>query len=151
MLQADADDPARLFDLPTEQRAPLRRVEKVPEIENVQSELVSEDGHAALVTFDVKGDSDDEIRSYLVSRFGRAILLRRAREEGERRGRLAAIGHRDLPVFGMQFHPEVTHTPLGRQVLHNFVIGVCGCATTACRSVRESLVASSRNTRCEYG
>ena len=42
----------------------------------------------------------------------------------------AAIGHRELPVFGMQFHPEVTHTPLGRQVLHNFVIGVCGCEGT---------------------
>lgn len=42
----------------------------------------------------------------------------------------AAIRHRDLPVYGMQFHPEVTHTPLGGQVLHNFVIGVCGCAET---------------------
>jgi GMP synthase (glutamine-hydrolysing) len=30
----------------------------------------------------------------------------------------------------MQFHPEVTHTPLGGQVLHNFVIGVCGCEET---------------------
>lgn len=42
----------------------------------------------------------------------------------------AAIAHKDLPVFGMQFHPEVTHTPLGSQVLHNFVIGVCGCEGT---------------------
>ncbi len=42
----------------------------------------------------------------------------------------AAIAHNDLPVFGMQFHPEVTHTPLGSQVLHNFVIGVCGCEGT---------------------
>ncbi|QEG39958.1 glutamine-hydrolyzing GMP synthase [Roseimaritima ulvae] len=42
----------------------------------------------------------------------------------------AAIAHRELPVFGMQFHPEVTHTPLGSQVLHNFVIGVCGCEGT---------------------
>ncbi|MEX0825066.1 MAG: glutamine-hydrolyzing GMP synthase [Pirellulaceae bacterium] len=40
----------------------------------------------------------------------------------------AAIRHRELPVFGLQFHPEVTHTPLGGQILHNFVIGVCGCA-----------------------
>ncbi|WP_153555329.1 glutamine-hydrolyzing GMP synthase [Roseimaritima sediminicola] len=42
----------------------------------------------------------------------------------------AAIVHKQLPVFGMQFHPEVTHTPLGSQVLHNFVIGVCGCEGT---------------------
>jgi len=42
----------------------------------------------------------------------------------------AAIKHQELPVYGMQFHPEVTHTPLGGQVLHNFVIGVCGCEGT---------------------
>ena len=42
----------------------------------------------------------------------------------------AAIAHRDLPIFGMQFHPEVTHTPLGGQVLKNFVIDVCGCEPT---------------------
>ncbi len=42
----------------------------------------------------------------------------------------AAIRHRTLPVYGMQFHPEVTHTPLGGQVLRNFVIGVCGCEGT---------------------
>ncbi|KAA5545158.1 glutamine-hydrolyzing GMP synthase [Roseiconus nitratireducens] len=39
----------------------------------------------------------------------------------------AAIGHKELPVYGMQFHPEVTHTPLGGQVLANFVRGICGC------------------------
>lgn len=39
----------------------------------------------------------------------------------------AAIAHHGLPVFGIQFHPEVTHTPLGSQILHNFVIGVCQC------------------------
>ena len=40
---------------------------------------------------------------------------------------VAAIRHRELPVFGIQFHPEVTHTPLGGQLLANFVTGVCGC------------------------
>jgi GMP synthase (glutamine-hydrolysing) len=39
----------------------------------------------------------------------------------------AAIRHRQLPVFGIQFHPEVTHTPLGDKLLKNFVINVCGC------------------------
>ncbi len=42
----------------------------------------------------------------------------------------AAIKHRELPVFGMQFHPEVTHTPLGGQLLKNFVQGVCGAKPT---------------------
>jgi GMP synthase (glutamine-hydrolysing) len=39
----------------------------------------------------------------------------------------AAIGHRSLPIFGMQFHPEVTHTPLGGKVLANFVHQICHC------------------------
>jgi GMP synthase (glutamine-hydrolysing) len=42
----------------------------------------------------------------------------------------AAIRHRVLPVYGIQFHPEVTHTPLGGKLLENFVIGVCQCEPT---------------------
>ena len=30
-------------------------------------------------------------------------------------------------IFGVQFHPEVAHTPLGAQVLRNFIFNVCGC------------------------
>jgi GMP synthase (glutamine-hydrolysing) len=40
---------------------------------------------------------------------------------------LAAIRHRKLPIYGLQFHPEVSHTPYGTQVLRNFLYGVCGC------------------------
>lgn len=39
----------------------------------------------------------------------------------------AAVRHTRLPVFGLQFHPEVTHTPLGGTILHNFLYAVCGC------------------------
>lgn len=39
----------------------------------------------------------------------------------------AAVRHTRLPVFGLQFHPEVTHTPLGGTILHNFLYTVCGC------------------------
>ncbi|QDU98515.1 glutamine-hydrolyzing GMP synthase [Lignipirellula cremea] len=39
----------------------------------------------------------------------------------------AGVRHRTLPVFGLQFHPEVTHTLLGGTVLHNFVMSICGC------------------------
>jgi GMP synthase (glutamine-hydrolysing) len=31
------------------------------------------------------------------------------------------------PVYGIQFHPEVTHSTDGRQVLKNFVVDICGC------------------------
>jgi len=30
-------------------------------------------------------------------------------------------------TYGIQFHPEVYHTVEGKQFLHNFVVGVCGC------------------------
>ncbi|MBC18976.1 MAG: glutamine-hydrolyzing GMP synthase [Planctomycetaceae bacterium] len=38
---------------------------------------------------------------------------------------VAAVKHHQLPIYGLQFHPEVTHTPLGDQVLKNFLRGVC--------------------------
>ena len=39
----------------------------------------------------------------------------------------AAVRHRDRPFFGVQFHPEVTHTPHGVDILGNFLLKVCGC------------------------
>ncbi|MCA9266872.1 MAG: glutamine-hydrolyzing GMP synthase [Planctomycetales bacterium] len=42
----------------------------------------------------------------------------------------AAVRHTTLPVYGLQFHPEVTHTPLGATVLRNFLIDICGCQGT---------------------
>ena len=30
-------------------------------------------------------------------------------------------------MYGIQFHPEVVHTPYGQQVLTNFLDDVCGC------------------------
>lgn len=40
---------------------------------------------------------------------------------------VAAVRHRTRPIFGLQFHPEVSHTPHGGQVLRNFLYRVCGC------------------------
>ena len=42
----------------------------------------------------------------------------------------AAARHRTRPFYGVQFHPEVTHTPRGEQVLHNFLYEICRCAGT---------------------
>ncbi len=38
----------------------------------------------------------------------------------------AAIRNEDGRLRGIQFHPEVVHTPCGAQVLRNFVLGICG-------------------------
>ncbi|GAB7140895.1 glutamine-hydrolyzing GMP synthase [Deferribacterales bacterium RsTz2092] len=40
---------------------------------------------------------------------------------------IAAISHKDMELYAIQFHPEVTHTEQGGQILKNFLIGVCGC------------------------
>ena len=40
----------------------------------------------------------------------------------------AAVKHRTLPIYGLQFHPEVTHTPLGSNLLANFLMRVCDCS-----------------------
>lgn len=41
----------------------------------------------------------------------------------------AAIAHNAKPLYGIQFHPEVTHSPRGKEVISRFVLNVCGCRT----------------------
>ncbi|MCX7887339.1 MAG: glutamine-hydrolyzing GMP synthase [Verrucomicrobiae bacterium] len=39
----------------------------------------------------------------------------------------AVIADEERRLYGLQFHPEVHHTPNGRQILSNFIHGICGC------------------------
>jgi len=41
-------------------------------------------------------------------------------------GIIAAIEHGEKPLFGVQFHPEVSHTQAGSQIIRNFIYLICG-------------------------
>lgn len=43
---------------------------------------------------------------------------------------VAVVRHLEKDFFGVQFHPEVVHTEEGKQIIHNFVIDICGCEAT---------------------
>ncbi|HQO88756.1 MAG TPA: glutamine-hydrolyzing GMP synthase [Chitinophagales bacterium] len=40
---------------------------------------------------------------------------------------VAAFKHNSLELYGIQFHPEVTHSIDGKTLLQNFVVDICGC------------------------
>lgn len=40
---------------------------------------------------------------------------------------ICAIRDRARKIYGVQFHPEVVHTPCGKEILGNFVTRICGC------------------------
>jgi GMP synthase (glutamine-hydrolysing) len=42
---------------------------------------------------------------------------------------IAAMEHKDLPIYAIQFHPEVTHTDSGQKILDNFIFGACKAKT----------------------
>jgi len=42
---------------------------------------------------------------------------------------VAAMSNEDKRWYGVQFHPEVTHTKQGQELLRRFVVGICGCQT----------------------
>lgn len=42
----------------------------------------------------------------------------------------AAIRHKEKPLYAVQFHPEVAHTPKGVEILRNFALRICGLNPT---------------------
>src|ERR1700756_1158185 len=60
----------------------------------------------------------------------------------------AAVEDRQRRLYGLQFHPEVAHTPRGKEILQNFAYHICRCAMDwtmgsfieeACERVREQV------------
>jgi GMP synthase (glutamine-hydrolysing) len=58
---------------------------------------------------------------------------------------VAAVEHRERGIYGIQFHPEVVHTPYGQEILTRFLTEVCGCERTwSAASIAEDQIARIR-------
>jgi GMP synthase (glutamine-hydrolysing) len=59
----------------------------------------------------------------------------------------AVIADEDRKLYGVQFHPEVAHTPSGAALIRNFVHGIAGCGDTwTMAAFRETEIAKVRAT-----
>jgi len=60
---------------------------------------------------------------------------------------IAGMAHCEKPFFGIQFHPEVTHTLQGRRIFEHFVLELCGCqALWTAANIVEDAIARVRAT-----
>jgi GMP synthase (glutamine-hydrolysing) len=64
----------------------------------------------------------------------------------------AAMAHPARKIFGLQFHPEVVHTPRGAEILRQFIFTACGCRENWQMSgfVQESIEAVRRKVGQEH-
>ncbi|MFH1248211.1 MAG: glutamine-hydrolyzing GMP synthase [Candidatus Omnitrophota bacterium] len=60
---------------------------------------------------------------------------------------IAGMAHVSRKIYGVQFHPEVTHTEKGSQILSNFIFKVCGCVGrwTMHSFIKETIEAIKKN------
>ena len=58
---------------------------------------------------------------------------------------VAAVEDVARGIYGIQFHPEVVHTPYGQQILTTFLADICGCERTwSAASIIEEQIAAIR-------
>jgi GMP synthase (glutamine-hydrolysing) len=103
--------------------------------QNVAGGQIREYGHADVVVRNT-GDSHvdalfagiGESMDAYMSHFDKLVKL----PEGfvvvatTRNSEFAGIAHQSKPIYGVQFHPELEHTPRGTEILRNFAIDICG-------------------------
>ena len=56
--------------------------------------------------------------------------------------KISAFESKEYNIYGLQFHPEVTHTDFGREIIHNFLYIICGCKKlwTTKNIIKESII-----------
>jgi GMP synthase (glutamine-hydrolysing) len=64
---------------------------------------------------------------------------------------VAAMRHLTRKIYGVQFHPEVTHTEHGQRILENFVRRVCLCQSNWRPSSAETIAAIHDDVRARVG
>ena len=89
-------------------------------------------GHTPLLN-DITDDVDDEGHSLLDVWMSHGIEVCALPEGFERIGStdncaIAGFANTNKHYYGLQFHPEVTHTKQGKRILERFVEDICGCA-----------------------
>ena len=77
---------------------------------------VNEEGHAFLDVWMSHGDKVEELPDGFVC------------IASTENAPLAAMANEDRGFYGVQFHPEVTHTKQGQRIIERFVHDICGCA-----------------------
>ena len=82
--------------------------------DNIEDEVL-EDGAAALDVWMSHGDKVTELPE------GFEVI------GSSDHAPIAAMASRNKPFYGVQFHPEVTHTKQGKRILERFVIDICDC------------------------
>jgi len=60
---------------------------------------------------------------------------------------IAAIAHRNKKIYGLQFHPEVEHTPQGKKIIKTFLWDICKCKHSwTMKSFAKNVITEIRDT-----
>ena len=92
-------------------------VQAKSELLNAIEDAVSENGNTLLDVWMSHGDKVSAIPDDFTTIANTATC------------KYAAMANEEKRFYGVQFHPEVTHTKQGERMLRNFVVDICGCET----------------------